>query len=37
MIIDYLIPVLMIISYPWWMKIASGEISKNPALELVNQ
>lgn len=28
MIVDYIIPVLMIISYPWWKKIANGNINK---------
>lgn len=27
-IIDYSIPVLMIISFPWWKKITEGEIGK---------
>ena len=27
MVIDYIIPVLMIISYPWWKKIANGDIN----------
>lgn len=25
--VDYIIPVFMIISYPWWKKIANGDIS----------
>lgn len=28
MIIDYSIPLFMIFSYPWWKKIAKGDISK---------
>lgn len=27
-VVDYLIPVLMIVSVSWWKKIANGEISK---------
>lgn len=27
LIIDYSIPVLMIVSYPWWKKIADGNIN----------
>lgn len=27
MVVDYTIPVLMIISYPWWKKIANGNIN----------
>lgn len=27
MVIDYSIPVLMIVSYPWWKKIANGNIN----------
>ena len=26
--IDYIIPVLMIVSYPWWKKIANGDINR---------
>lgn len=28
MIIDYSIPLFMIFSYPWWKKIANGDISQ---------
>ena len=28
MIIDYSIPLFMIFSYPWWKKIAKGDISQ---------
>lgn len=28
MIIDYSIPLFMILSYPWWKKIANGDISQ---------
>ena len=28
MIIDYSIPLFMIFSYPWWKKIANGNISQ---------
>lgn len=27
MVVDYIIPVLMIVSYPWWKKIANGNIN----------
>lgn len=27
MVIDYTIPILMIVSYPWWKKIASGDVN----------
>lgn len=27
MLLDYLIPILMIVSYPWWIKKANGPIS----------
>lgn len=27
MVIDYSIPILMIVSYPWWKKIASGDVN----------
>ena len=27
-VVDYIIPVLMIISYPWWKKIANGDINQ---------
>lgn len=27
LVIDYIIPVLMIISYPWWKKIANGDVN----------
>ena len=28
MIVDYIIPILMIISPPWWKKIANGGINR---------
>ncbi len=28
MVIDYIIPVLMIVSYSWWKKIANGDINR---------
>ena len=27
LIIDYLIPILMLVSYPYWKKIANGDIN----------
>lgn len=32
MVIDYIIPVLMIVSYPWWKKIASGDINNHSGM-----
>lgn len=28
LVIDYSIPLLMIISYPWWKKVAFGKVSR---------
>ncbi|MDO5716952.1 MAG: SdpI family protein [Tissierellia bacterium] len=32
LVMDYILPVLMVISFPWWKKIAQGEIQNRSGI-----